>query len=191
MIVRESLASFTREAPSVSGLGLGKTALFPKVIDEIMYDVLKDEDTNRPQYLVCKLLSGGHQNICVVGDDAQSIYKWRGAEIRNILEFKKDFPDTRVVRLERNYRSTKNILAAADSVIKFNRNQLDKSLWTDNPEGDKINIIECRDDIDEADYIISKIKKFKDTSNYDVKDCAVLYRTNAQSLTFENACRIL
>lgn len=147
------------------------------------------QDTNRPQYLVCKMLAGEKLNICVVGDDAQSIYKWRGAEIRNILEFQKDFPDVKIVRLERNYRSTKNILAAADSVIKFNKRQLPKSLWTENPEGDKVKLVECSDDLDEAEYIIRTITKLTQGGEYDAKDCAVLYRTNAQSLAFENACR--
>ncbi len=147
------------------------------------------QDTNRPQYVVCKLLAGKSTNICVVGDDAQSIYKWRGAEIRNILEFQKDFQKVRVVRLERNYRSTKTILAAADSVIKFNRKQIKKTLWTDNIEGDKIKLVECGDDLDEADYIIKSIKELTGAEDFDAKDCAVLYRTNAQSLAFENACR--
>ncbi len=147
------------------------------------------QDTNRPQYVVCKMLAGVNNNICVVGDDAQSIYKWRGAEIRNILEFKKDFQNVRIVRLERNYRSTKNILAAADSVIKFNRNQLPKTLWTNNPEGDKIKLVECGDDLDEAEYIVRNISKLIRNEEYEAKDCAVLYRTNAQSLAFENACR--
>jgi DNA helicase-2/ATP-dependent DNA helicase PcrA len=147
------------------------------------------QDTNRPQYMVCKLLAGKNSNICVVGDDAQSIYKWRGAEIRNILEFQKDFKNVRVVRLERNYRSTKTILAAADSVIKYNKKQIPKELWTENVKGDKIKLVECGDDLDEADYIIKRIKKLIDEEDFDAKDCAVLYRTNAQSLAFENACR--
>jgi DNA helicase-2/ATP-dependent DNA helicase PcrA len=147
------------------------------------------QDTNRPQYLVCKLLTGTNYNICVVGDDAQSIYKWRGAEIRNILEFQKDFSNVRIVRLERNYRSTKNILAAADSVIKFNKGQIPKTLWTENEEGDKIKLVECNDDLDEAEYIVRDISKLIRNKEYEAGDCAVLYRTNAQSLAFENACR--
>ncbi len=147
------------------------------------------QDTNRPQYIVCKLLAGARLNICVVGDDAQSIYKWRGAEIRNILEFRNDFPDVHIVRLEKNYRSTQNILAAADSVIKCNRNQIEKNLWTENPTGDKIKLVECHDDLEEADYIIRTIAGHTRDSEFSVKDFAVLYRTNAQSLAFENACR--
>jgi len=164
--------------------------ILEKYINKFKY-ILVDEyqDTNRPQYLVCKMLAGGTKNICVVGDDAQSIYKWRGAEIRNILEFQKDFPSARIVRLERNYRSTKTILEAADSVIKFNKGQIPKTLWTENPEGELIRLIECADDIDEAEYVVKQIKNLISSRDFDAQDFAVLYRTNAQSLGFENACR--
>lgn len=164
--------------------------ILEKYISKFKY-ILVDEyqDTNRPQYLVCKMLAGSTKNICVVGDDAQSIYKWRGAEIRNILEFQKDFPAARIVRLERNYRSTKTILEAADSVIKFNKGQIPKTLWTENPEGELIRLVECGDDIDEAEFVIKQIKDLISRKDFDAKDFAVLYRTNAQSLAFENACR--
>ena len=152
--------------------------------------ILVDEfqDTNRPQYIVCKLLSGVNKNICVVGDDAQSIYKWRGADIRNILEFRNDFQNTKIIKLERNYRSTKNILSAADSVIKNNRKQIPKTLITENEDGEKVKIVNCIDEVDEAEYIIKTIID-NQKENLSVKDCAVLYRTNAQSLAFENVCR--
>ncbi len=153
--------------------------------------ILVDEyqDTNRVQYLVLKQLSSKFKNITVVGDDAQSIYRWRGADIRNILEFQKDFPDAKIIRLEQNYRSTKNILGAADSVIRFNRKQIDKKLWTNNPDGDLIELIVGETDKDEANLIVSKIKELVSSNDFAYKDIAILYRTNAQSLEFENALR--
>lgn len=152
--------------------------------------ILVDEyqDTNRAQYLILKQLAAGHNNICVVGDDAQSIYKWRGADIQNILDFQKDYPYAKVVRLEQNYRSTKNILGAADSVIKNNRKQLEKTLWTDNPEGEKIDVLHLEDDRAEASKIAEKILQLK-AKYSSFNDFAVLYRTNAQSLAIENAFR--
>jgi len=153
--------------------------------------VLVDEyqDTNRAQYRVVNLLARKHRNLCVVGDDAQSIYRWRGAEIRNILEFERDYPEAKVVRLEQNYRSTKVILAAADSVIKQNRGQLKKTLWTDNAEGEKIVLLACRDDREEADHIVRTLRNRIETKGYQYKDAAVLYRTNAQSQALEDALR--
>lgn len=152
--------------------------------------ILVDEyqDTNRAQYIAIHMLAKAHQNICVVGDDAQSIYRWRGADIRNILDFQKDYPYCNTIRLEQNYRSTKLILAAADSVIKNNRNQLKKNLWTDNPEGDSVEVIETTEDKTEAAKIVELIKKHLN-QDFDLNDFAVLYRTNAQSLLIENALR--
>jgi DNA helicase-2/ATP-dependent DNA helicase PcrA len=152
--------------------------------------ILVDEyqDTNRAQYIAIQMLSKAHQNICVVGDDAQSIYRWRGADIQNILDFQKDYPYSKTIRLEQNYRSTKSILAAADSVIKNNKNQLKKQLWTDNPDGELIEILETPEDRDEAQQIVKIIKKHI-AGEYDLSDVAVLYRTNAQSLLLENAMR--
>lgn len=149
--------------------------------------ILVDEyqDTNKVQYLILKELANSHQNICVVGDDAQSIYGWRGADINNILDFKKDYPYAKTIKLEQNYRSTKNILNAADSVIKNNKTKLDKKLWTDNVEGDLIELVECEDDRAEASRIADIIK----TSNYKYSEIAILYRTNAQSLALENEFR--
>lgn len=161
-----------------------------KYQDRFQY-ILVDEyqDTNRAQYIAIKLLAQKHKNVCVVGDDAQSIYKWRGAEIRNILDFQKDYPESKIIRLEQNYRSTKTILKAAGSVIQKNINQIPKKLWTENSEGEKVVIVECVDDNDEANKIVAKIKHLMNTKNYEPKDFAVLYRTNAQSLVFENALR--
>ena len=151
--------------------------------------ILVDEyqDTNRAQYVVINMLARKHKNICVVGDDAQSIYRWRGADIRNILDFQKDYADAKVVRLEQNYRSTKTILGAADSVIKFNRKQLHKTLWTDNADGDPVKVIETIDDRDEAERIAGIVKENSKDGGFTHKDYAVLYRTNAQSLALENA----
>ena len=146
------------------------------------------QDTNKAQYISINMLAKAHQNICVVGDDAQSIYRWRGADIQNILDFQKDYPYCKVVKLEQNYRSTKNILAAADSVIKNNRNQLKKTIWTDNDEGQKIQLIDNYSDRDEADKIVELLKKEK-KSGVAYGEMAVFYRTNAQSLLFENSLR--
>lgn len=147
------------------------------------------QDTNRAQYIAVKLLAGGHHNVCVVGDDAQSIYRWRGADIRNILDFQKDYPDAVTVKLEQNYRSTQTILAAADSVIARNRKQLQKTLWTENPEGDLIKVIETRDDREEAEKIMRMIQHELSHGGMASKDIAILYRTNAQSLSLEDALR--
>jgi DNA helicase-2/ATP-dependent DNA helicase PcrA len=164
--------------------------ILEKYQDRFLF-ILVDEyqDTNRVQYLVLKQLSSKFKNITVVGDDAQSIYRWRGADIRNILEFQKDFPDAKIIRLEQNYRSTKNILGAADSVIRFNRKQIDKKLWTNNLDGDLIELIVGETDKDEANLVVSKIKELVSSNDFAYKDIAILYRTNAQSLEFENALR--
>lgn len=152
--------------------------------------ILVDEyqDTNRAQYIAIRELSKAHSNICVVGDDAQSIYRWRGAEIRNILDFNKDYPNANIVKLEQNYRSTQNILDAADSVIKHNKNQLEKKLWTENPKGDLIIVSSGDDERHEADQIALKIKELTYT-NYSNKDICILYRTNAQALAIESALK--
>jgi DNA helicase-2/ATP-dependent DNA helicase PcrA len=147
------------------------------------------QDTNHAQYLMLKLLAESQKNICVVGDDAQSIYAFRGADIRNILEFQKDYPDCKFIRLEQNYRSTKTILAAADCVIKFNQNQITKNLWTDNEEGDRITLLQCGDDREEGQEIVSRI--FAGVNNQEIhyRDVAIMYRTNAQSRSIEDALR--
>jgi DNA helicase-2/ATP-dependent DNA helicase PcrA len=160
-------------------------------IQSIFTHICVDEyqDTNRAQYEVVKMLSAVHHNICVVGDDAQSIYRWRGADIRNILDFQKDYPKAKVVRLEQNYRSTKNILSAADAVIRNNRNQLPKELWTDNEEGNKIHVYANRDDREEAERVANAIELECSGYQTSYKDVAILYRTNAQSQALEDALR--
>ena len=152
--------------------------------------VLVDEyqDTNRAQFELVCLLAQKSQNICVVGDEDQSIYSWRGADINNILNFEKHFPKTTLVKLEQNYRSTKNIIEAASCVISHNRQRKGKTMWTDNPEGESIRIIECRDDKAEAAYVAQEINKLSSKSG-DLSEIAVFYRTNAQSRLIEDCLR--
>jgi len=149
--------------------------------------VLIDEyqDTNHLQYLLASLLAGGYENICVVGDDDQSIYKFRGATIENILDFEKQYRGARVIRLEQNYRSTQAILTAANAVISHNSGRKGKTLWTRNGEGDKIQVYESANESDEANFVATRI--FKLSKGRDYKDIAVLYRTNAQSNALEYA----
>lgn len=147
------------------------------------------QDTNRAQYVLITMLAKHFRNICVVGDDAQSIYAFRGADIRNILDFEKEYPDCKVFRLEQNYRSTKTILTAAGSVIKNNRSQIQKKLWTSNPQGDSITLIEAEDDRDEGMKIVFHIQEQCNLLKLDLKDFAVLYRTNAQSRSLEDGLR--
>ncbi len=151
--------------------------------------VMVDEyqDTNRPQYMLVQRLAGRHRNLAVVGDPDQSIYKWRGADLRNILDFEHDFPEVRTVRLERNYRSTQVILDAASAVIAQNKNRKEKRLYTERTGGAKILYYRAGDDLDEAEYIArtSKVALHDDVEN----TVAVLYRTNAQSRTIEDALR--
>ena len=149
--------------------------------------VLIDEyqDTNHLQYLLAYLLAGGYENICVVGDDDQSIYKFRGATIENILDFEKQYRGARVIRLEQNYRSTQAILTAANAVISHNSGRKGKTLWTRNGEGDKIQVYESLNESDEANFVATRIFKVSKGRNY--KDIAVLYRTNAQSNALEYA----
>jgi DNA helicase-2/ATP-dependent DNA helicase PcrA len=144
------------------------------------------QDTNKSQYELVKLLAANHRNICVVGDDDQCIYAWRGADIRNILGFEKDYPEAKVVKLEQNYRSKANILKAANDVIKNNAERKSKILRTENDNGEKIKIYRAYSDMEEANYVSSQIKKIIRDENKGYKDFAILYRTNAQSRTFED-----
>jgi DNA helicase-2/ATP-dependent DNA helicase PcrA len=155
--------------------------------------VMVDEfqDTNISQYLITKKLASVHQNICVVGDDAQSIYAFRGADIQNILNFEKDYPDLFVVKLEQNYRSTKTIVEAANSIIDKNKAQLQKIVWTANPEGDLIELMKASSDNEEGRMVATTI--FEERNNKQLKnsDFAILYRTNSQSRSMEEALRKL
>lgn len=149
--------------------------------------VLVDEwqDTNKIQYLLTKSLAEKHQNLTCVGDASQSIYSWRGADFRNINNLIKDFPDIKIINLEQNYRSTKIILKAANSVIQKNKSHPVLSLWTQNKEGEKILIYQARNQTDEAIFVAEKIKELSQTDKN--QEIAVLYRTNAQSRTIEEA----
>ena len=149
--------------------------------------ILVDEyqDTNGAQYQLTKILAAGHRNLCVVGDADQSIYGWRGADIRNIMDFENDYPDATTIKLEQNYRSTKTILAAANAVIEHNTGRKKKELWTENPAGEKITTYQAADERDEAHFIATTMMKQKMIFNASYGDMAVLYRTNAQSRILE------
>jgi DNA helicase-2/ATP-dependent DNA helicase PcrA len=155
--------------------------------------ILVDEyqDTNFSQYIIVKQLAARFQNICVVGDDAQSIYSFRGANIQNILNFEKDYPDLKTFKLEQNYRSTQNIVKAASAVIAINKDQFKKNIFTDNEEGEKIRVIKSNTDNEEGQKVAAAIYETHFTQQAPYKDFAVLYRTNAQSRSFEEALRKL
>ena len=167
---------------------------FPDVLakyqDRFRY-ILVDEyqDTNHSQYLIVRALSDKFQNICVVGDDAQSIYAFRGANINNILNFQKDYDNVAMYRLEQNYRSTKHIVNAANSIIKHNKNKLDKNVWTSNDHGEKIKVQRCPTDADEGRYVAGSIFDFNMRNQLKYDQFAILYRTNAQSRAMEDALR--
>ena len=151
--------------------------------------ILVDEyqDTNFAQYLIVKKLAATNQNICVVGDDAQSIYAFRGANIQNILNFRRDYPNAKIFKLEQNYRSTQNIVNAANAIIKYNKDQMPKEVWTDNEVGPKINLIRAGSDNDEAHAVASAIFETKMNHHAANRQFAILYRTNIQSRTLEEA----
>lgn len=165
---------------------------FPEVLEKyqekfryIMID--EYQDTNHAQYVLVNLLASRYRNLCVVGDDDQSIYCFRSADIRNILEFERDFPEVKIIKLEQNYRSTKNILHVANEVIKNNRGRRPKKLWTENMEGEKVNLYRAQDDREEAWFVIREIMRLVREKGYRYQDFALLYRTNAQSRSFEEA----
>ena len=147
------------------------------------------QDTNTSQYEIMKLLGAMHENICVVGDDAQSIYSFRGATIENILQFERDYDDVKVVKLEQNYRSTKSILGVANEIIGNNKNQIPKKLWTDNSPGDKIKLVRTATDNEEGKYVADTIQEEKLRNHYFNREFAILYRTNAQSRAYEESLR--
>ena len=143
------------------------------------------QDTNRAQYMLSKQLAGKYKNICVVGDPDQSIYAWRHADLRHILDFEKDFPNVKVIFLEQNYRSTKTILEAADNVIAANQERKDKTLWTENDAGAPIVLTQTYSEHEEAHFVVSEIEKLVANGHWKPGDCAVMYRTNAQSRALE------
>ncbi|MCL6589449.1 MAG: DNA helicase PcrA [Firmicutes bacterium] len=165
---------------------------FPQVLEkyqERFRYILVDEyqDTNHAQYALVNLLAKRYRNLCVVGDDDQSIYSFRCADIRNILEFERDFPEVTIIKLEQNYRSTKNILNTANSVIQNNRERKSKSLWTENATGDKIRIFQAPDEREEARFVAEEIRRLVSETGLHYNEIALLYRTNAQSRSFEEA----
>ncbi|GMR05285.1 MAG: UvrD-helicase domain-containing protein [Thermodesulfobacteriota bacterium] len=165
----------------------GNPAILEKYQRRFRY-LLVDEyqDTNKAQYLLTELLASGTRNLLAVGDPDQSIYAWRGADIGNILDFEKDYPDATVLRLEQNYRSTKNILSAANAVIVRNTRRMEKTLWTENPGGKQLVFEEAKDEYEEARYAVKRIKRLMDAdSALTYRDIAIFYRTNAQSRVFE------
>lgn len=167
---------------------------FPESLSKYQHKfkyILIDEyqDTNPAQYEVIKLLGAMHENVCVVGDDAQSIYSFRGATIQNILQFQKDYDDVKVVKLEQNYRSTQNILKVANEVISNNKGQIEKTLFTENATGEKIKLVRTMTDNDEGKFVADTIQEQKLRNHYNNKDFAILYRTNAQSRAFEESLR--
>jgi DNA helicase-2/ATP-dependent DNA helicase PcrA len=184
-------------AVDFGGLITGVLQLFekyPEVLkryQERYQYILVDEyqDTNRAQFDLLKHLSEGNSNICVVGDEDQSIYSWRGADINNILDFEKNYPDAKILKLEQNYRSSKNIIEAASHVISRNSLRKGKEMWTQNPEGESIQIIECHNDKKEGEFIAQKIIDLNRNENADFRDIAVFYRTNSQSRLLEDYLR--
>ena len=169
---------------------------FPDLLSKYQHRfqyILVDEyqDTNFAQYLIIKQLGAVHENVCVVGDDAQSIYAFRGANIQNILNFKKDYADAAIYKLEQNYRSTSHIVKAANSVIAQNQDQIPKHVWTQNGEGEKIRIYKASSDNDEGRFVSNRVFEVRGTDGCAYKDFAILYRTNAQSRAFEESLRKL
>lgn len=175
----------------VTNFILRENQLVREKYQERFHYVLVDEyqDTNHAQYMLSKYLSAKHKNICVVGDDDQSIYSWRGADIRNILEFERDYPGCRMIKLEQNYRSTPNILSCAWQVVQHNQNRVEKKLWTENSEGEPLKIFEAKNEIDEAEKVVNEIENVKKKNGMKLSDFAVFYRTNAQSRVLEDAFR--
>ena len=167
---------------------------FPEVLHKYQHKfkyILIDEyqDTNPAQYEIIKLLGAVHENVCVVGDDAQSIYSFRGATIQNILQFQKDYDEVITIKLEQNYRSTQNILSIANEVIKNNKGQIPKTLFTENTSGEKIRLVRTMTDNDEGKFVADQIQEQKLRNHFNNKDFSILYRTNAQSRSFEESLR--
>lgn len=167
---------------------------YPAVLDayrsQFRYIMVDEyQDTNSVQYKIVRLLADGHKNLCVVGDEDQSIYSWRGADIQNILSFEKDFPETKVVKLEENYRSTQTIIGAATHVIRNNTQRKDKTLFTNNPTGEPIIVREESNEYDEARFVVNEISKLFRETDVSPEEIAVFYRTNAQSRVLEEQFR--
>ena len=167
---------------------LRKNPAVREAYQEQFHHILVDEyqDTNHAQYVLVKLLAAKHRNLLVVGDDDQSIYAFRGADLRNILDFEQDFPDAQVIKLEQNYRSTQNILDAANAVVANNAYRKAKHLWTANPAGEPLQVLAANDEHEEASLVANAIEELRQ-QGYNYADMAILYRTNAQSRVIEEA----
>lgn len=200
--VAELYPAYTKALKENNALDFGDLLLFPlqifhkypKVLEKYQTQfkhVLVDEyqDTNKPQFQLVKLLSGLHKRISVVGDDDQSIYGWRGADISNILEFEKTFPECEVFRLEQNYRSTSTILSVAGAVVKNNQLRKDKELWTTGDDGEKVGVMETFDEMEETDGVLELIQQEIQQKKRTFRDFVILYRTNAQSRALEDGLR--
>jgi len=154
--------------------------------DKFRYIMVDEyQDTNHAQYMLVKLLASKYRNLCVVGDDDQSVYGWRGADVQNILDFERDYPEAKVIKLEQNYRSTQKILEAANAVVKNNESRKEKSLWTENSEGQPLVCYVGNDERDEASYVVERIKRLHELEGRPFNEFAILYRTNAQSRALE------
>lgn len=168
---------------------LGNKEMLEKWQNQFSYILIDEyQDTNHAQYRLVKLLAAAHRNICVVGDDWQAIYSWRGANFQNILDFEKDYKDAVIIKLEQNYRSTKNILEAADAVISKNLVRSNKKLWTDKDAGEGVHVLTVYDQDHEADTIMQTIDRVTRGGELELKDTAILYRVGAQSRSLEEAC---
>ena len=198
----EVYARYEQEMKKANSLDFGDLLMktyqlfmdYPVVIERYQTKfkfVMVDEyqDTNRIQYLIVNKLAGAHRNLCVVGDEDQSIYSWRGADINNILDFEKDFRDAKVVKLEQNYRSTQTIIGAATHVIRNNSQRKDKTLFTENPQGDPIIVREEDNEYNEARYVVGEIQKLLNETDIEATEIAIFYRTNAQSRVLEEQLR--
>jgi DNA helicase-2/ATP-dependent DNA helicase PcrA len=164
--------------------------LLRELQDRFQYILIDEyQDTNHAQYVLAHALALKHRNLCVVGDPDQSIYAWRGADIQNILDFEHDYPDAKVVRLEQNYRSTKRILHIASTLIAKNLQRKDKTLWTENEEGEKAKLFLCQDEYDEATVVVEQLKELQSTKNYRWDQMAIFYRINALSRVMEDGLR--
>ncbi len=196
----EVYAAYQARLKSLSAVDFGDLLLYPLHLLSTDADILAQyqrrfkyvlvdeyQDTNVAQYLWLRLLAQGHHNLCCVGDDDQSIYGWRGAEVGNILKFEKDFPGATVIRLERNYRSTKDILATASHLIGFNQGRLGKTLWTENPDTQKVKVVSLWDEKHEAQYVGEEIENLQRAQKLPLSDAAILVRAGFQTRAFEEA----
>jgi DNA helicase-2/ATP-dependent DNA helicase PcrA len=178
----------------ILGTALALLQKYPEVLEryqQLFRYVMVDEyqDTNKAQYQLVRLLGGGYRNVFVIGDDWQSVYSWRGADFRNILDFHKDYPDATIIKLEQNYRSTQTILDAAQAVISLNEVRSDKALWTEGPSGSPVTVVQCLNEKDEGEFIVREVRGLIQSAGFtglgSFNDCVVLYRTNAQSRLLE------